>query len=1095
MNTSNHRGISHSYVSFIHSKPVCADDHSTFNVLSSLSGVLIMKCKSFLWVFFIVTTVGACLASESRIELVSMQSQALGITKQFNIYLPEGYDENVTELYPVVYLFRGHEREWANRYEDASRNGRNIQDVADELYEAGLIGRMILVMPGVSSDDNAIPGLGVNFVDVGLAGQRSGLGTGRFEDFLVQDLVPYIDDNYRTLPSRLHRGLDGFSLGGYTSMLLSAKHPELFSSAGAYDGTMMWLDFDDPRSPGLNDDYTWLRTGLFDPAFGSPRDMEVMMQYNPANLIRDADAEHLALLQASQFMIHSAGTEALGNYNRSQHVVDVLAAQGIENMFEDIRLAPIAQHNWWYADEHMRITLPLHWERFENPINTMPLEIITPLPGTELAGQVEVIWSPWIPGENALTLLSYSRDEGAQWRTLATVTSGDTTYLWNTETVPDGTRYLLRVLFTGESAVAVSQTDGRFTINNPGNGLPDIKILAPDQWDVLAGDWPIRWFADDADGDELSLSMDYSWDNGATWQPVFENLQHTDQYIWNTILVANSRTYLLIVHCSDDSSTASDTSAVFEVFNQREEYPSEGVYHAHGNSNAAIIVHIVDPDQVTGDLYRLTFDDTLFASTVYDVLNVDTGEKVVEGATELDGRTEGPLFEGLRLVIADIEQTRVDHEGSGWTLGHSTLEANIYLPEINLGTGEIRGIPRPADYRITLFDHVADTSLSVFGVPEIPMMFTVFNLTEDRAVDIVYMDADNNQTISRLDELFFVEPGESDELQLTWAIFFGGQQTATPPLPNDEFLFRTLKPLNGKDVYEFRATSTPVELARIDVTPADVHLRIGEQQQFTAQGYDSEDRPMVPPITPIWWTDGGTISPTGLYTATAAGDFRVTASAAGSPMTGIATVHAISCDLPGNADSTGIVDLFDVISTINHILGLNPDPFDALCADCNGDGEIDILDALGIANVILGLGECGPGARTVSFPDEATEFLKALEPYFSVEDFQRFMTMVKDVQTPMEFSLGRNYPNPFNPSTDIRYQIADSRSPVHTTLTIFNILGQEIITLVNEMREPGYYSVTWDGRNSYGRDVATGVYFYRLTAGEYSAMKRMMLVR
>lgn len=969
-----------------------------------------MKYTSCLCVLFLVAFTGACFASDSRIELVSMHSQALGISKNFNIYLPEDYDEDVDEFYPVVYLFRGHEREWANRNEDASRNGRNIQDVADQLYDAGLIGKMILVMPGVASADNAIPGLGVNFVDVELAGQRSGLGTGRFEDFLIDDVIPYIDEQYRTIPSRSQRGVDGFSLGGYTSMLMATKHAGMFSSAGAYDGTMMWMDFDDPRVSGTNDDYTWLYVGMFDPAFGSPRDIDVMLQYNPANLIHDADAEHLSLLQSSQFLIHSAGSEALGNLDRSQHIVDLLAAQGIQNVFSDIRLVSNAQHNWWYADEHMLITLPLHWEKFSNPVNTIPLEILTPLPGAELFGTVEIAWSPSIEGENTLAMLSYSRDEGSNWYTFATISTGDTTFLWNTDFFPDGTRYLLRVFVTGETTVAVSQTEDRFTINNPGNGAPDVEILSPDRWDLLSGEWALLWYADDADGDDLALSMDYSPDDGAHWNRLFEDLHNMSEYVWNTTLFANSRTYLLALHCSDDSVTVSDTSAVFEVFNQRDALPSEGIDHVNGNSSAAISAYIIDPDQLTGDLYRITFNDTLFDDTVYDVLNVDAGECVVEGATELDGTTEGPYFDGLRLLIEDFDQAEIDHDSTGWTRGSSTLEITVHLPEIDIGTEILEGVPHPADYQISISDDVVDTSSSAFGAAEVEMMFTVWNLTEDKQEDVIFLDFDNNRTISRLDELFILLDG--DEPQLTWALYFGGQPSAVDPQPGDEFVIRTLKPLTGEDVYEFRASE-----------------------------------------------------------------------------------EVLVCSLPGDANEDGTVNVLDVISVVNVVLGYSPDPFNTICADCNGDGTVNILDALGIVNVILGLGECAPGACTISLRAETMEFLGSLKLYLSEKDYARFMALVKDRRLPARYQLAQNYPNPFNPDTDIRYQIGDSGSSVRTTLKIYNILGQEVRTLVDEVKQPGYYTVTWNGRDHSGNEVASGAYFYRMKAGDFVATRKMLLLK
>ncbi len=95
---------------------------------------------------------------------------------------------------------------------------------------------------------------------------------------------------------------------------------------------------------------------------------------------------------------------------------------------------------------------------------------------------------------------------------------------------------------------------------------------------------------------------------------------------------------------------------------------------------------------------------------------------------------------------------------------------------------------------------------------------------------------------------------------------------------------------------------------------------------------------------------------------------------------------------------------------------------------------------------------------------------------------------------PAEFSLSQNYPNPFNPTTAISYQLSGV-SPHPTTLKIYNILGQEVRTLVDREQAPGYYSVRWDGRDGLGKEVSSGVYFYRLKAGNYTQIKRMILLK
>ncbi|MCZ6819787.1 MAG: T9SS type A sorting domain-containing protein [Calditrichaeota bacterium] len=81
---------------------------------------------------------------------------------------------------------------------------------------------------------------------------------------------------------------------------------------------------------------------------------------------------------------------------------------------------------------------------------------------------------------------------------------------------------------------------------------------------------------------------------------------------------------------------------------------------------------------------------------------------------------------------------------------------------------------------------------------------------------------------------------------------------------------------------------------------------------------------------------------------------------------------------------------------------------------------------------------------------------------------------------PQTFSLSQNYPNPFNPETVIEYQLQGSSS---VRLRIYNVMGQEVRTLVNEKKPAGAYRVRWDGRDDGGKVVPAGVYFYRLEVG------------
>jgi flagellar hook assembly protein FlgD len=93
---------------------------------------------------------------------------------------------------------------------------------------------------------------------------------------------------------------------------------------------------------------------------------------------------------------------------------------------------------------------------------------------------------------------------------------------------------------------------------------------------------------------------------------------------------------------------------------------------------------------------------------------------------------------------------------------------------------------------------------------------------------------------------------------------------------------------------------------------------------------------------------------------------------------------------------------------------------------------------------------------------------------------------------PKRFVLNENYPNPFNPITTIKYQIPKNGN---VRLAIYNIIGQEVITLVNSEQWAGKYSVRWNGTNQYGSQVATGTYFYVLKTNNNQSIKKMLLLK
>ncbi|MBM3278208.1 MAG: T9SS type A sorting domain-containing protein [Candidatus Handelsmanbacteria bacterium] len=93
---------------------------------------------------------------------------------------------------------------------------------------------------------------------------------------------------------------------------------------------------------------------------------------------------------------------------------------------------------------------------------------------------------------------------------------------------------------------------------------------------------------------------------------------------------------------------------------------------------------------------------------------------------------------------------------------------------------------------------------------------------------------------------------------------------------------------------------------------------------------------------------------------------------------------------------------------------------------------------------------------------------------------------------PQDFALDANYPNPFNPETTIAYQLPATAS-VH--LEIYDVLGQKVRTLVQQVESAGHHRAVWDGRDDGGSALAGGIYFYRLQADEFRQVRKLLLLK
>ncbi len=277
-----------------------------------------------------------------------IRSSVLGITKPFYVYEPPDFSR--TDSIPIAYLFRGHEREWVNVAEDGSRGiSTAIQDI-DMLIERGLLPPVLLIMPGISSSNNAVHSLGIDMVGAGI-GER-GIGTGKFWTYLTTEFIPTIENRYPNITEG-QRTAVGFSLGGHLAALLATRFPGYLDHVGIYDGTLPFANYQDPRVKGSSQysDRVWCESPLLDGALGDPRRLGYMRRWNSTDAVRNASFHELFLMRKTTFWVSSAAYGGyMGNRDRSRSFVAELKAAQIPVGTRSVVFTNDASHNWHWTD-------------------------------------------------------------------------------------------------------------------------------------------------------------------------------------------------------------------------------------------------------------------------------------------------------------------------------------------------------------------------------------------------------------------------------------------------------------------------------------------------------------------------------------------------------------------------------------------------------------------------------------------------------------------------------------------------------------------------------------------------------------------------
>ncbi len=207
------------------------------------------------------------------------------------------------------------------------------------------------------------------------------------------------------------------------------------------------------------------------------------------------------------------------------------------------------------------------------------------------------------------------------------------------------------------------------------------------------------------------------------------------------------------------------------------------------------------------------------------------------------------------------------------------------------------------------------------------------------------------------------------------------------------------------------------------------------------------------------------------------------------------------CDLNGDG-AVGVGDL------VRLLLRVREGAFDA-AYDFNRDGSLSLSDALALL-VLERKGGCREAglalsgvssARVAGLSGEQVVWLESVREQLGLsaeEDVDYSLALygaAPAAALPRAFSLSQNSPNPFNPATTIVYAVPEGQAAARVRIDIFDSAGHLVRTLVDSESTPGTHSVFWDGLGRAGQPSASGVYFYRLSAGDYSLTRKMVLLK
>ncbi|MEW6194790.1 MAG: T9SS type A sorting domain-containing protein [Bacteroidota bacterium] len=463
-------------------------------------------------------------------------------------------------------------------------------------------------------------------------------------------------------------------------------------------------------------------------------------------------------------------------------------------------------------------------ERFYNnnydiqSINNSLVEITNLDSLKELSGEVEIEYITVI--ENPTVVLKILTTEGF-YRSIDGSYDNVGKFILDTREFIDGIFYKIKIESYGINQFATFETD-YLRINNDGNGQPQLKFVVPNEQSVLKNEADIEWICGDADFDTTYVSLYYGMTDSNNWNLIVRNLhQSINTFRWDITDIANGNDYLLKAILINKNDTVEVVSQNFTIQNEHQLfYGNDYTLSRNTIGTGNFYISVVSPTELTKDNYSIRFvklDDSL--SIGYQVVNL-SDDRIVVNPTAFSENNEGPIFEGIRLIVNnDLREIEIDSL-TGWVSGQSNYE----LTPTQDQSSPTRNVYSPCDYKLIFYNN------NIYTAPytRIETNFIVYNLTEDRQSTHEIFDNNSDRVFSSGDDIVIIEYNGTPTFanaKFTWRLLYREPtEFPIPPTEGDVFILTAAKPFRENDEIIFSTVNLPVSVADEKVIPNDYSL-------------------------------------------------------------------------------------------------------------------------------------------------------------------------------------------------------------------------------------------------------------------------------